>query len=406
MKIFQIKKEFNEKFTKYTICFFSLRISFKKIKFKNYNKFIKKVNEYKKSESNITKRIFFTSGNLSLINTIAIINQLNYKTNSENTILVWSHIANPEFEKINKRLSNLASPARYLKFCNCKMKNLYNFFINNFLVEYDEIYILNCRYMFKIANFLFPNKKICLIDEGVCTLYKHKNYDVSNVEKAIFVKYLDKIDTLGFDEEFKNKVITLDKQEFLKVAKQVQELYPLDIDLKAQDKNIILCGTTEGLGFWTFKEIFEYQNKIANQLAKNGYTVLFKPHPRDKFVYKERENFKLLKTKLPLECYFLENKCLGVVSLFSSVSSQIYYFHKIPGFCAYDFIANTNDMGIDIIKEYSPSYEMLLSVDAKTKSFSEVQKEILTKYENFLKNKPLMSENETLKNCYASFEPF
>ncbi len=405
MKIFALKKSNNSFYTQYQITIFDIVIAYKQFS-KNYNTYFKQLKKYKeKKKDNITRRLFLTSGNLSLINALAIINQKGLNKNSENSILIWSHISNQEFEEVSTQISHLTKIKKLFKFCNCTLDDLFKYFINNHLAEYDEIYLINCRYMFLIKDFLFPNIKYYIFDEGVCVLFKHKGIDYSDVKKCFFIKYLDKIDFLGADNELNEKIEFLDKREFLKVSQSAAELYPIGLNLNPEDKNIILCGTGEGCGFWSFDEIFNYQNKIIDDLNLHGYNVLFKPHPRDKFKYQEKENFRIINTKLPLECYDLKDKCLAVVSLFSSVSAQMYSFHNIPGFCAHGFINDVKDIGIKIVKYYSPSYEMLLSIDVKTKTFNEVQNEILSLYTNFLNKKTLMSQNSALANNYAQLPP-
>ncbi len=148
-------------------------------------------------------------------------------------------------------------------------------------------------------------------------------------------------------------------------------------------------------------EIIDAQNSIIEKLIHNGYKVIFKPHPRDNCNYQENSKFQLLKTKIPLECYNLKNKCLAVISLFSSISCQMYHYQNIVGFCATDLIKNAqDDIGINIIKEYTPNVNNLLNIDVGTKTFEELKKEILNLYLNFIKDKPLLSENKVIEKLY------
>ena len=351
---------------------------------------------------NITKRLFITSGNLSLINTLACINQFNLTKDSENSILIWSHAASKEFDEVNEKISRFIDLKYFFKFYNRNLIDLYNFFLSNSYVDFDEIYFPNCRYMFDIANILFPNLKYNITEEGVCVLIKHSGIDYTNVEKYIFAKYLDKMDIVCANEEDKQKLIPLDKKEFLKISNECEKVYPLNIELDPEDKNVIFCATIASLGIWSLKEILNYQNEIIDNLIEKGYKVFFKPHPRDTFEYKENDRFRILNTKLPLECYSLKDKCLAVVSLFSSAVCQMYYYQGIAGFCSSKLIKECNDFGLHIINEYSPPVEMLLSVDVNKMSFKEAQKEILEKYENWINKKPLLSQNEYLKNKYEN----
>ena len=381
MKLFKIElveKDFTTNILKITVLgikfsFKIIRLEYLKFAFR-YFKYLNKIKKPKKH--NKTRRLFMTSGNLSLINTLAIINQFNLNENSENNILVWSHVASDEFIEITKKISELTEIKKYYSFCNVSLMDLLNYFILAKSAVFDEIYLPNCRYMFEIAKIIFPYSKYFIIEEGICTQFKHKNIDYSKIEKFIFNKYLDKIDLASASQDDLKKLCFIDKKNFLQIGQKIAELYPLDLKLNKEDKNVILCATIGGLGILTFEEIAEYQNKIADKLIEKGYTVIFKPHPRDTIEYKEREKFKILKTKIPLEVYDLEDKCLAVVSLFSSASCQMYHFNKIPGFCANELDKNACDFGLNIIAQYSPDVEMLYSLDVNNKTFKRAKEKI------------------------------
>ena len=96
MNIFNFKHAESGKYIKYQLYIFKIKISFKFlnpsfIKFIfQYQKYLKKLEKYNDTPKpeNLKKRLFITSGNLSLINNIAIINQLNL-TDGENNLLTW-----------------------------------------------------------------------------------------------------------------------------------------------------------------------------------------------------------------------------------------------------------------------------------------------------------------------------
>lgn len=135
-------------------------------------------------------------------------------------------------------------------------------------------------------------------------------------------------------------------------------------------------------------------------MLEKGYTVIFKPHPRDGYKYKENEKFKILKTKIPLECYSLKDKCLAVVSLFSSASCQIYHYQGIAGFCSHNLIRNTDNFGLNVIEQYTPPVESLLEINANGRTFKELQIQITNKYLDYIKEKPFLHENKLLNEFY------
>ena len=411
MNIFNFKHAESGKYIKYQLYIFKIKISFKFlnpsfIKFIfQYQKYLKKLEKYNDTPKpeNLKKRLFITSGNLSLINNIAIINQLNL-TDGENNLLIWSHMGSDEFKKINRQIGKFKNFKRTFEFCNTELIDLYSFFIKNYIFDFDEVYFPNCKYMFEAVNILFPYSKYYVTDEGVCTIVEHKGVDYSNVKNLIFFNYLDKFDVLNLKEENKEKLIFINKNEFKKIADKCEQLYPIDINLNSEDKNIIFCATLANLGIWSFSEILNYQNSITEKLIKKGYKIIFKPHPRDTYKYSENENFKVLKTRLPLECYNLKDKCLAIVSLFSSTSCQMYDYQKIAAFSANNLIKDAPDIGINMIEQYCPSVDMLLEIDTENKTFNELRDEILNMYENWINKKPLLSKNMYLINKYKSYK--
>ncbi len=362
-----------------------------------YNKYINK------KDKKIIKRLIVTNGNLNLINTLSIINQHNLNKNAKNDFANWSGISNPEFETTTEEIIKQAGGNRQFRFYLCgRLKDVVNYFVKNLLCEYDEIFCPNFPELIEIYQKLFPKSKFFVTEEGVCNLAL---FDIiKNVEKCIFSNYLNKLDF-----SCTNKAIlsmgggapdAFNKEEFLKIAEKLEKKYPFDIELKQEDKNVIFCGTYSGLKFWTLEEIINYQNNIIENLLEKGYTVIFKPHPRDGYKYKENEKFKILKTKIPLECYSLKDKCLAVVSLFSSASCQIYHYQGIAGFCSHNLIRNTDDFGLNVIEQYTPPVESLLEINANGRTFKELQIQITNKYLDYIKEKPFLHENKLLNEFY------
>lgn len=410
MALFYFNKIQNKQITLYVIKFLGIKISFKYFQdIGIINKLlfpIKKIIFRKRHEKYINrknkteiKRLFLTTGNLSLINSIAIIKQLNLEEKSKNDILIWSHISNSDFEKVNKEITKFVKINNYYTFYGKELLNGIQYFVKHMLYDYDEIYFVNLNYMIVIVDTLFPKAKWFITEEGICTLNKIPLK--KEAEKYIFNNYLYKLDLLCNDKSILDKLIRIDKKEFLNISKKCETKYPLDIKLNREDKNIIFCGTYSIIDYWSLEEIINMQNDIIQKLIAKGYKVIFKPHPRDNIEYKENESFQILKTKLPLECYSIGDKCLAVVSLSSSASCQMYYFQGIAGFCCTEMLKNTN---FNIIKEYSPNVKMLLDIDTKLKTFEELRNEILSIYTNFLATKLLLSENKNINNIGKVFK--
>ncbi len=407
MKLFNIEKISNLYQIKIRLTFLFIKFSFKIFKLQKFKLilFNYKYKKYLKSKKdNTIRRLFLTNGNLNLINTLSLINQLELNKNSKNTLLVWTP-ADEEYEKVLKNISNTTPLEKYLSFCNKSHDYVVKYFIDNFLTDYDEIYFTNGHELFYRIAKLYPNIIQNITDEGINPLYPANFIDYSKIKNIYFTNYLNKINRIGALSYWRGGVSrNISKDEFLKISSKLEKLYPLDIKLNPNNKNIIFLATfcsKKSSQFFTFEELTAYQNTIIKKLIKKGYKVYFKPHPRDLKEYKDNENFKILKTKLPIECYNLKDKCLAIVSLFSSALCQMYHYQNIAGFCATDLIKKAdNDIGINIIKEYSPNVNVLLEINTKSKTFEELRDEINKEYLNFIKDKPLLSENKVIEKLY------
>ncbi len=412
MKLLSIEKHTSAFFTKYKICFSGIKISFKVyIHFILYFKYLIFKYKYKRytlrKNDGITRCLFLTNGNLNLINSMALINQLKLKENYENTLLVWTE-ADKKYQEEMRNISKFVPLKKYISLCNKSEDYTIKYFIDNQLSNYDKIYFTNGHALFNKIIKLYPNAEKNITDEGINPIYPASFIDYKQIKEIIFAKYINKIDWIGEKSlwgggEFRE----LKKNEFLEISKQCEKLYPFDIDLNPEDKNIIFLGTfcsKKSSKYYTLEELFVWQNDIIEKLINKGYKVIFKPHPRDLYEYKENEKFKITKTKLPLECYDLKNKCLAVASIFSTASCTMYHYQNVAGFCATDLIKKAKDnVGFNIIKEYVPHINLLLNIDTKAKTFNQLREEILMEYLNFIKDKPLLSENKIIEKLFKKF---
>lgn len=349
-------------------------------------------------KDNIVRRLFITTGNISLINNISIINQFHLDDEkSENDIVVWSGLANSDFLNLSKEIFDLFGLNKYFSFVGSS-KNFHQYLIKNFLTDYDEVYFINLDSLGKIIQKIYKYSKLFLTDEGALTLIPIKSIDYKGVSKIIATKYLGKMDYLEFPPEIAEKFIELDKKEFLKVSDICTKLRPLEYDIKSEDRWIILCGTFNAWRGATFEELLASQKEIAEKLISKGYKILFKPHPRDRQKYEENDNFKIFNTKISLECYRLNN-VMAVVSIFSSVSLQIYHFQNVPSFILTEKIKDIDAVSYRIVASYAPSVELLYAIDTNCSS-QELQQKIREVYQNWLAEKPMLSENRELIALY------
>lgn len=403
MKLFNIEKISYMYYFRIRLTFLFIKFSFKIFKLKklklilfNY-KYKKYAN--KKQSDGITRRLILTNGNFNLVNSLALINQLNLKENCENSLVVWSE-ALPEFEETMKKISTLVPIHHYYSLCNTNHDEFIYFFIKNMLTDFDEIYYTNGHALFRRLARCYPKAKNYITEEGCCTLFPTKSQNYEYIKNFYFSMYLNKLDYAGEQEGFCKNIIPLQKSEFLKISNEASKIIPFDIKMDEDKKNIIFLGTfcSRKTGkFYTFDELQEYQNSVMEKLISHGYTVYFKPHPRDLYEYKNSDKIKIIKTKLPLECYYLKDKICAVVSLFSSTLVHLYHYYQIPGFHCANLIQHAqSDFGINLIKEYCPHVNEMLSFDVKNQPVEEVSEILKRKYEEFLNKKPILSKNQYL----------
>ena len=372
---------------------------------KKIKKFVEKNNKFlNRSDKTVKRRLFLTTGNISLLNDLTVIKQLNEK-NCEDVLFIHSHIANEDFIEYSKTIASLHN---FKKIYSLHKKNsdCRDFFIKNKLTDFDEIYYVNLYRFVIIANDLYPNTKWILTDEGLASLLAIIDYcDYDKVNKLMVHNYLDKIDYFGLDKHNADKIIPLDKKLFKEIAAKCAQFYPVDLNLKPEEKAVLFCGSWWEVTSLSKDDYMELQNKTIEKLTNMGYKVLFKPHPRDPRNYINNPNITVLTTRLPLECYNLD--IVAVISMMSSASLQSLYFQDIPGFniLNMDFYSNAkfDSRWLDILFkkmlfEYTMPIDALYEVNPKLYSKDELKKILKDKCYRYLESKPLLSQNKDFEN--------
>lgn len=358
---------------------------------------------YKKMKfSKKIKRIFTTTGNISLINALAIIKTKSSFKNYEDILVIDTGKGQIDFVK--KQLE-IASFHKFKKIIvQPRINPGVQLVLNNFF-KVDELYILNHPLHVNTVLPLFPKVKVFLIDEGPGSLLNYNSDKIKNLESFITHRYINKLDFCNIENINKIKFEPLDINEFRKIADTLSKKYPIEIKTSKEDKAILYCGIyweVSGLDKDTFTQV---QNETINNLLNAGYKILYKPHPRDTEFYglDKNPNVEFINSKFPIELYNLD--ILAVVSLSSSTSISPAHYWGISCFSNVvdDAIKiDKNDkINIDlirfIVKEYSPNYKELLKLDVKNTTKSDLKQQIKKIYSNFLKDKPLLSQNENVK---------
>ena len=369
--------------------------------FRNFIKFENLLYNKLKTSKNI-RRLFITTGNISLINALAIINKIGSFENYEDILVIDTGKGQIDFVKKQLEIANLH------KFKKIIVQPRTNPGVQLVLSNYfkvDKLYIVNHPFHLNYVLPLYPNAKTTLIDEGPGSLLNYNSDKISNLESFMTDRYINKFDFCNIDDISKIKFDPLDINEFRKIAEKLSKKYPIEIKSLKDEKTILYCGIyweVSGLNKETFTQI---QNETINNLLGAGYKILYKPHPRDTEFYglEKNSNVEFISSKLPIELYNLD--VLAIVSLSSSTSISPAHYWQIASFSnvTKDAIKIDKNDKINtaliryIVKEYSPNYKELLNLDVKNTSRDDLKKKIKEIYNNFIKDKPLLSQNENVK---------
>lgn len=414
VRIFGIKLSF---YKECTILDYFIKPVTKLVRNLKIKKFVSNHKKYVSVKKNkIKKRLILTTGNISLINAIAAMNQEDTQVEEfEDYLYIWSVNKNKDFRDCCEKIASLHNFKKIFHFEDFLPKQILTFsqrYANQWLIDdflrlnlfdFDEIWATNVNQYLELMNKLYPYTKYSMIDESAFGKFSKGNY--KNVAKFIMPTYLNKIDTLGFSDEEQKRFVELKKENFIKVADKCAKMYPLnfEIDIKEQDKIIIFCGTWGGFNKYGTDEVVKMQINLVKEFERKGYVVFFKPHPRDIFCYEKIKNLNLLKTRLPLECYNLDN-VIATISIRSFSSMQPYYYRNVAGFISQTDLDYNFDLTMKFIEEYTPSIDLLRCIDPNKYSKKELKTYLLKLHKDFLEKKPLLSQNKNLINLYNYYK--
>lgn len=352
------------------------------------------------------KRLFITTGNISLINILALLNNLE-NDGYEDYLIIESTTGTNKFWEIN---SNIAKKYKFKKIFLFYSIRFDTAFILNNLFDFDEVFVLNKKDQIETIKELLPSTIINLYEEGAGSLANFKNCNDLNINKFYTHKYLDKLDGLNMPINVSEKMQFQDTKAFNEIAEQITQEYPLNINFNNEDKSVIFCGTYWNPRLDPPKEEFEQsQLELINSLTDCGYKIYYKPHPRAEELYglDKNSNVQMLDSVIPIELCNID--VLAIVSSSTCCIAPAHYW-GIP--CFSDIseysLEQNNELGINIfrfiIKEYSPDYRELLKIDTKNLSREEVKTKIKEIYDNYLKDKPDLSVNKRVIDYAKRFK--
>lgn len=345
-------------------------------------------------------RVFSTTGNISLVNVLSIINEIGDFDKYNDILFVDTGKGRDNFVKIQKQIAGLHNFKKI--FIGYQIPSgIIAIFHNVFKV--DEIYLLNHPAHINTITPLYPNAKLIFVDEGPSSLINYNIDKLKNSKSFKTHQYMGKLDFLGLENinKFNFEPFLID--EFRKIASILSKRYPIDIAEKNLEKAILYCGVyweVSGLDKETF---IREQNLLLNNLLNAGYTILYKAHPRDNDFYglENNPNVYFINSKLPIELYNLD--IIAVVTMSSTCALSIPHYWNIP--CFSNVLEQTLKKNQSIaklnivrymVKEYSPNYRELLNINLENFSGEELKQTIKKIYKNFISTKPLLSQNKKL----------
>lgn len=365
--------------------------------------FFKKRERYEaRHKRNMVRRLFITSGNFHLVNMLALISQ-KYEQETmkvENIVLVWSSVSNNDFEQVNRNIASMHGIKYYYAFCgpDWSEDRIVDFLVTVGLYRIDEVYSLSNAEHHALYNRLYRGVKHILTDEGVYTVLPPSGAAAENCSEMVTTFYLKKLNHISAQGRcWKHSYIG--ENHFRMIADRCASAYPWNPI--GGDKCVIFCATySASWAPYTAQRLSERQNEIIDKLQERGYEVLYKPHPRDPELPTESKSLKIIHSKLPLECYHVEN-ILAVVSLYSSASTQAYHYLGVPGFIDPIFCAEVLPDHLQVLAlSYTLSVEDILSVDAHNLSHQDLKAYLRGLMKAKLEQAPLLSDNVAFNSLY------
>ncbi len=336
------------------------------------------------------KRLFLTTGLISLINALCIIKQ-NAQADFEDTLVIISFSQDENFVNTNRKIASCHNFSKiyFLK----KEKELFSLFdLNNFDCIYSATFSI-------IYNRLNRYKNLYIFDEGPGSVTTDLTA-LKNLKGIYSPCFLNKLSIFNVNKNVKR--IETDSDVFKKVSKTVVNLLNEDTKPKTS-KNVLF------IGHYVYrrlsdKKALEFYKKYIDYFINLNYDVYLKTHPRDidtivpvlENDYKNNSKFHILKTGLPIEAYDYNFDL--VIGSYSGTLVTLAHFRKIPSLQLpmYELYGCNFGLGYKkffvLYDAYTPKFEEMEDVLSKTKE------EIWHRYIKIINKKQKLSDNTELKN--------
>lgn len=316
---------------------------------------------------NIKKRLFITTGSISLINALTIIEQTKSQGDFEDVLVVISMTQGKSFVDTTKKIASLHS-FKEIKFLNKEREIVKNYKLK----EFETIFIALTS---KICKNIFSHKNVYIFDEGPGSA-KAELKQIPKIKGMYTTRFLDKISFIPFG---KNKEIyEIDKSVFFNITQKILKLFG-ESDKLETEKNVLFIGHYVYRKAGTERAI-EFYKKYINYFIDKGYNIYFKGHPRDNDVvlpiikkeFENNKNLHFMENSLPIEIY---NYNFDIaVGAYSGTLVSLPHYYDIPAInlpfkeLYYSEVGLSFKQYFALYEEYIPSFKLMEQVIGKEKA--------------------------------------
>lgn len=365
--------------------------------FYNYDKYLRN-----RLPSEPIRRLFITTGTLSLINALCYIEQSGNEDKYEDTMLIFGAITSQLIEDIIRALDK--TKFKKVIFCKKQRANISDNIIVHSLYEVDECIFVAHERTYPVLKAYYRKAKLTIIQESLA--FFPYSEQLATLPDMYHCNYSNKLDYAY--PETGNLQIEMNREIYLRKIKDIGVKLNLKIKTKFGKKVILFCGADNATGMMLHEDT---TLTIIKKLTQKGYVVLFKKHPRDQKDY-EAMGVEVLDTAYPIEFYDL-SEVTAILAfrsnlLFTLQDLDVPVFYVLPEetmvFDRFkdkftEFQISQSKRASFCVQNYVLPMQELLDADMN-KSANELRKEFLTKQKALLDSQPRLSENKEFKKQF------
>jgi hypothetical protein len=353
-----------------------------------------------KNAQDTHRRLFITTGGISLITAISIKKSI-MNSKCEDYLLIDT-ITKHSITFLENN-TNIASLYDFKKIIFMQNQINYHILIDYGLENIDEIFMVAHLKLYQFIKLLYPSIPITFLEEGPGTL-SYPIYDYSKINKVIVHNYLNKYDFVVWHTTKVKPIIEfVDEKIFQETLGEIREKLNIKMKLNPEEKFILICGPDiESKKYIKKTKINTHIIKLINR----GYKILFKKHPRDTEPYIFDDAVTIIDTSYPIELYDLN--IVAAVNYSSSICITLPYFKKLAVFSDMTHLKISK---IDIpymlkltqfiIKQYTIPIEYLIKFDHKKYSSSQLRIELFNLTLEYIAKMPDVSNNNNINKLIS-----